>query len=43
MASIEVIGTIVKGKVACKFNSEGFFWRAHHYAKDDSAILALDL
>lgn len=31
------------GEVVWKFSSEGFFWRAYHYAKDDPAILALDL
>lgn len=32
-----------EGEVVWKFNSEGFFWRAYHYAKDDPAILALSL
>lgn len=31
------------GKIVWKFSGQGFFWRAYHYAKDDPAILALDL
>ncbi len=31
------------GEVVWKFSSEGFFWRAYHYAKDDPAILALGI
>jgi len=32
-----------EGRVVWKFTSQGFFWRAYHYAKDDPAILALGL
>ena len=32
-----------QGEVVWKFFGEGFFWRAYHYAKDDPAILALEL
>ncbi|WP_418502164.1 aryl-sulfate sulfotransferase [Flagellimonas sp.] len=32
-----------EGEVVWKFSGEGFFWRAYHYAKDDPAILALDI
>jgi hypothetical protein len=32
-----------QGEVVWKFSAQGFFWRAYHYAKDDPAILALDL
>lgn len=32
-----------EGEVVWKFSGDGFFWRAYHYAKDDPAILALDL
>lgn len=32
-----------EGEVVWKFSSEGFFWRAYHYAKDDPAILALGI
>ncbi|WP_339628415.1 aryl-sulfate sulfotransferase [uncultured Maribacter sp.] len=32
-----------QGEVVWKFSAPGFFWRAYHYAKDDPAILALDL
>lgn len=31
------------GEVVWKFNTEGFFWRAYHYDKDDPAIEALGL
>jgi len=32
-----------QGEVVWKFSAQGFFWRAYHYAKDDPAIIALDL
>jgi hypothetical protein len=32
-----------ESEVVWKFSAPGFFWRAYHYAKDDPAILALDL
>lgn len=32
-----------EGEVVWQFSGQGFFWRAYHYAKDDPAILALDL
>ncbi|MBO0321713.1 aryl-sulfate sulfotransferase [Muricauda sp. CAU 1633] len=31
------------GEVVWKFSSQGFFWRAYHYDKDDSAIVPLGL
>ncbi|APQ17937.1 aryl-sulfate sulfotransferase [Maribacter hydrothermalis] len=32
-----------ESEVVWKFSAPGFFWRAYHYAKDDPAILALEL
>ena len=32
-----------QGEIVWKFSAQGFFWRAYHYAKDNPAILALDL
>ncbi|MGO4918288.1 arylsulfotransferase family protein [Maribacter spongiicola] len=32
-----------QGEIVWRFSAQGFFWRAYHYAKDDPAILALDL
>ncbi|MBQ4914099.1 aryl-sulfate sulfotransferase [Maribacter sp. MMG018] len=32
-----------EGEIVWEFSGVGFFWRAYHYAKDDPAILALDL
>ncbi|MDO6470141.1 aryl-sulfate sulfotransferase [Maribacter sp. 1_MG-2023] len=32
-----------QNEVVWKFSAQGFFWRAYHYAKDDPAIIALDL
>jgi hypothetical protein len=31
------------GEVVWKFNAEGFFWRAYHYAKDAPEIMSLGL